>query len=112
MTTQDETTREAPGASADFGRLHATLWALAARVRAATRPPGGTTQELRTLARQIDHLRNQVRCRQADDLRLWLDNLRRRVEAQYDSATATASFALADADDSHAPRDYPAPTLA
>jgi len=106
MTTLDQTNRDTAGAIGDLSRIHATLRALAARVHCATRPPGGTPHELRTLARQIDHLRTQVRSRQADDLRLWLENLRHRVESHL------AADSLALADESHTPRDFPASTLA
>ncbi len=106
MTTLDQTTRDTASAIGDLDRIHATLRALAVRVHNATRPPGGTPHELRTLARQIDHLRAQVRGCQADDLRLWLENLRHRVEAHH----AAASLALAD--EAHSPREFPASTLA
>ena len=81
MTTLDQTTHDTAGALADLGRTHATLRALAARVHRATRAPGGTPRELRTLSRQIDLLRGECGFRASDDLGRWLENLQRRVDA-------------------------------
>lgn len=106
MTTLDQTNHDTVGAAtADLGRLHATLRALAVRVHHATRGEGGTPQELRTLSRQIEHLQHQLCRRPSDDLLRWLVNLQHRVEAH-------SAPALAMADEPRTATDFPAASLA
>ena len=90
MAPPDQTIPDPAGLLGDLGRVHATLRSLAVNAHRATRIDRAEPQELHALSRQIHQYRRVVRDHLGEDLRRWLENLQRRVEAIHSPAPSRA----------------------